>query len=125
MKSKTLIDRQMKRKLNPELVETIKKSKKNKNWLEIASLLSAPRRRKISINLDEIDREVKEGDTVIVAGKVLGTGNLSKKARIVALSFSEKARRKLKANKCEVANINEEIKINPSARGIKILGKLK
>ncbi len=125
MKSKTKIDKQMKRKLNPELVETIKKSKKNKNWLEIASLLSAPRRRKISMNLDEIDREVKEGDTVVVAGKVLGTGNLSKKARIVALSFSEMARRKLKANKCEVANINEEIKINPSARGIKVLGKLK
>ena len=94
MKSKTLIDRQASRKLNPELAETIRKAKKLDKWVVIAGLLSYPRRMQISKNLDEIDRESGEGDTVVVPGKVLGTGSVSKKIRIVAAAFSESAREK-------------------------------
>jgi len=111
----------MKRKRNPELVETIIKNKKNDMWLEVASVLSSPRRRKIEINLDEIEEKTKEGDTIIVPGKVLGKGDVSKKIRVAALSFSEKAKEKLKNKNCEVVSILEEIKINPGARGVKIL----
>jgi large subunit ribosomal protein L18e len=121
MKSKTQIDRQASRKLNPELAETIRKAKKLDKWVVIAGLLSYPRRMQISKNLDEIDRESGEGDTVVVPGKVLGTGSVSKKIRIVAAAFSESAREKLKARKCEIVQIKEEIKINPKAEGIKIL----
>jgi len=111
----------MKRKRNPELVETIIRAKKNDMWLEVASVLSSPRRRKIEINLDEIEEKTKEGDTIIVPGKVLGKGDVSKKIRVAALSFSEKAKEKLKNKNCEVVSILEEIKINPEARGVKIL----
>ncbi len=121
MKSKTLIEKQMKRKLNPEIVETIIKAKKNSAWLEVADILSRPRKKSISINLDKIERESKEGDTMVVPGKVLGVGDISKKIRIVALSFSEEARKKLKEKNCEVVSILEEIKINPKAQGIRIL----
>ena len=111
----------MKRKLNPELVETIIKAKKLEGWIKIAGLLSSPRRNKISVNLDKIDKESKEGDTIVVPGKVLSKGDVSKKIRIAALSFSEKAKGKLKDKKCEIVSILEEIKINPKAKGVKIL----
>ena len=121
MKSKTKIDEQMKRKLNPELVETILKAKKHERWLGIASILSAPRRKKISINLDRIDEESKEGDTIIIPGKVLSSGNISKKIRIAAISFSQEAEKKLKDKKCEIVTIIKEIQINPEAKGVKII----
>ena len=73
------------------------------------------------MNLDQIDEKSKEGDTILVPGKVLGTGEVTKKLRIVAFSFSESARQKLKEKKCEMVTILEEIKVNPKAEGIKIL----
>jgi large subunit ribosomal protein L18e len=121
MKSKSKIEKQIKRKRNPEIVETVIKAKKNSGWLEVASRLSMPRRKKISVNLDKIDRETKEGDTVVVPGKVLSEGKVRKKIRIAGLSFSSGAEKKLKDKGCEVVSILEEIKINPEARGIKII----
>lgn len=119
--SKTRINRKLERKTNPELVETIIEAKKNKNWLKIANLISKPRRLMIDKNLDEIDKETREGDTILIPGKVLSRGNVSKKLRIVALGFSEEARKKLKAGKCEIVTINEEIKVNPKAQGLKVM----
>lgn len=121
MKSKTKIDKQLQRKTNPELVETILKAKKKEGWLKIADTLSRPRKRKAGVNLDTINKQTKEGDTVVVPGKVLGVGNISKKIRVAALGFSESAKEKLKAKKGEIVSIQEEIKANPKAQGIKII----
>jgi large subunit ribosomal protein L18e len=121
MISKTKITRKLERKTNPELIENILAAKKNNSWKEVAHLISYPRRKQISKNLDEIDRESKEGDTIIIPGKVLGNGNLGKKVRIAALKFSAQAVEKLKSKKCEMVSIKEEIKVNPKAQGIKIL----
>ncbi|MCX6748797.1 MAG: 50S ribosomal protein L18e [Candidatus Pacearchaeota archaeon] len=121
MKSKTKINEQAKKKLNPEVVETIFQAKKNKKWLEVADILTRPRRIKTILNLDQIDKESKEGDTIVVPGKVLGEGNVTKKIRIVALQFSEEARKKLKDKKCEVVSLKEEIAKNKEAKGINVL----
>ncbi len=53
MKTKTKIEKQLKRKINPELVETIIAAKKHKGWLEVSSILSSPKRKKININLEK------------------------------------------------------------------------
>jgi len=121
MKSKTQIDKQAKIKRNPELIETIIKAKKNEKWLGIASILSQPRKRKVQVNLEKIEKESKEGDTILVPGKVLGLGDITKKIRIAALSFSQEAEKKLKAEKCDIISIIEEIKKNPKAQGVKII----
>jgi len=117
----TKIDKQMKRKRNPEIVETILKAKKNEKWLEVSRILSSPRSRKISINLEKIEKETKEGDTVVIPGKVLGEGDITKKIRVAALSFSGEAEKKLKEKNGEIVTILEEIKVNPKAEGIRIL----
>jgi len=123
MISRTKVNRKLERKTNPELVETILKSEKLKNWLKVAHYISGPTRLHVSINLDQIGRETKEGDTVVIPGKVLSMGSIGKKIRIAALGFSKQAREKLKADKCEIVSIKDEIKINPTARGIKVLGR--
>lgn len=121
MKSKTKIEMQTKRKTNLDLVETIRTAKKNKKWLEVASLLSTPRRKRAEINLDEIDKNSKEGEIIVIPGKVLSQGELNKKIKIVAFNFSKSAKEKILKSKSEAIYIVEEIKKNPEAKGIKIL----
>lgn len=121
MKSQTKIEQQLKRKTNPQLVETIIKAKKNPKWIEVASLLSGSRRKNINVNLNKINNESKAGETIVVPGKVLSLGEINKKIKIVALNFSEKAKEKLKKAGCDVLNINQEIDKNKNARGVKIL----
>ena len=121
MKSKTKISKQLERKTNPELVETILAAKKNSGWIEIASILSGPRRKRKNINLNELDKLVDKEKIIVIPGKVLSEGEFNKKAKIIALSFSEKAKEKLLNAKCGVSSILEEIKSNPSAKDVKIL----
>ena len=121
MISKTRIKKRLKRKVDKYIVETVNAAKKNKEWNKLAQIISSSRKKYSSVNLKEIEKETKEGDTVIIMGKVLGLGDVTKKIRICALNFSESAREKLKENKSEVVTILEEINKNPKAQGVKIL----
>lgn len=121
MKSKSKIESQLAKKTNPELVKTIIEAKKKKSWIEIAGILSSPRINKININLDKINREAKEGETIIVPGKVLSQGEISKKVKIVALNFSEKAKEKILKAKGETISIMDEIKKNPDAKNMRVI----
>ena len=121
MISKTKLFERLKNKGNDELAATIMACKQNSKWFEVGKLISAPRRRRISINLDQINEESTAGETVIVPGKVLSQGELNKKIKLVALNFSEMAEEKLSKAKIEYSKINSEIKKNPEAKGIKIL----
>ena len=73
------------------------------------------------MNLNEIDKEVKEGEIVVIPGKVLSQGEINKKIKIAAIGFSEKAKEKLLKSKSEVILIVDEIKKNPKCKGVKIL----
>ena len=82
----------MKKKTNPELAEAIFIAKKN-NLTELADAISKPIRQQAKVNLTELNNV--EGDSVIVAGKVLSIGTLDKKVKVYALSYSEKAAEKM------------------------------
>ena len=121
MKSKIKIKKQARRKTNPELVETILLAKKNPKWINVASLLSRPTKKRIDLNLEELNKLVKEKETLVIPGKVLSQGEFDKNSKIVALSFSENAKEKLSKSKIKFLTILEEIKQNPEAKGIRIL----
>ena len=123
MKTKTQIANQLKRKTNKELVETIIAAKKNKNWIEVARILSGPRKNRINLNLNEVDKKIKNKETIVVPGKILSLGEITKKGIVVALDFSEKAKEKLLSSKCEISKIIDEIKKNPEAKNVEILKK--
>lgn len=119
--SKTHVKTKALRKTNPGLQAVILAARKQPAWLPLAHRLSGPTRLFATLNLDHIDVHTKAGDTVLIAGKVLGTGTLTKKVRVVALSFSASARTKLKATKSEAVTLLEEIQANPKAEGVKVL----
>lgn len=97
----------MKRKTNPELVETISLAKKN-NQLELAKKLSSSTKNQLKINLDDLSK-LKESK-IIVVGKVLGKGEIENKKEIAALSFSESAENKLKKSGSKIMLIKDAIK---------------
>ena len=121
MKSKTKISKQTERKSDSELVETIRLAKKSKAWFAIANILSGPRKNRAEMNLSEIDKNSNSGDFIVIPGKVLSQGEISKKIKISAIGFSEKAKEKLLNSKIEISYIQDEIKKSPEAKGIKIL----
>ncbi len=119
--SKTHIKKDVKKKTSPLSIETIMAAKKHKAWLYVAKCLASPTRQYPSFNLHEIDAGSEDGDTVVIPGKVLGDGKVSKKIKIVAFSFSASALDKMKEAKVEGAYIIDEIKKNPEAKGVKLL----
>ncbi|MDO8623530.1 MAG: 50S ribosomal protein L18e [archaeon] len=121
MISKTKIEKRMQRKTSSELASTILACKKNTAWNDIGKLVSNPKRNRIIMNLDEINKTAKDNETIILPGKVLSQGEITKKIKIIALNFSESAREKLSKAKIEISSINEEIKKNPKLQGVKIL----
>ncbi len=121
MISKTKLKIRLRRKTNPELVATIKLALKHHEWNNIAKIISGPTRKFPSLNLFEIEKHSKVGDTIVIPGKVLNKGDLTKKIKICALGISERAKEKLRISKSEFVQLVEEIKKNPKAEGIKVL----
>jgi len=115
MISKTKISKRTKKKTDKSLVETIIKLKKYNH--ELASKLAVPTRKRIALNLDEISRESKDGETIIVPGKVLGTGKIDKKIKIIALNFSKQAEEKIKKAKLHAETIKEALEKNKKIEG--------
>lgn len=69
-------------------------------WLDLAERLKKSRRNKISINLWKLEKlaRIFRGKTLVVPGKVLGSGEIKEKTTIIALECSESARKKISEN---------------------------
>lgn len=119
--SRTTLKARLHRKTNPTLAAAIYLSTKNPAWLKLTKLLSQSTKRQSSINLGDIDKQTSMGDTVLVPGRVLGVGEITKKIRICSFGISEEALERLAKTRSEWCNILDEIKKNPKAEGIKII----
>lgn len=114
----------MKNQHTTALIQTLKKTANESSiplWKRIAEDLEKPTRQRRIVNIFKIDAYAEDGDTVIVPGKVLGEGDLTKKVTVVAFSFSDEARTKI-AKSGKAMTITELLKSNPKAQKVKILG---
>ncbi len=90
-------------------------------WKRVASDLEMPSNRRRIVNLSKIDRYASDGDVVIVPGKVLSMGELTKKVTVAAYSFSGNASEKI--NKVgKAVFIDELLKKNPKGSKVRIIG---
>ncbi len=103
------------------LIASLKKQKINL-WQRIARELSKPTRKRRTLNLSKIQRFAKEGETIIVPGKVLAAGNLTKRVTIAAWQFSEKAENMIKKSGSSIITIEDLMKKNPKGTDVRILG---
>lgn len=103
---------------NPDmqgLVEELRKSKKPA-YLVLARHLAKPRRRKEGVNLSKIDKLAQKGGAVVVPGKVLAGGEITKPVNIYAFSFSKIAIDKIRKSGGKAMPINDLLKSKENAR---------
>jgi large subunit ribosomal protein L18e len=81
-----------------------------KLWKRLHYLVAVPSRKRTSINLYKIDRYTKEGDNVVVPGKVLSTGQITHRFNIAAVEFSGGALKTLKEANCKIIDIKDMVK---------------
>lgn len=90
-------------------------------WIEISKRLCRPTRNMSELNLWKLDMHTKEGDVVIVPGKVLGDGNLGHKITVSALKFSKKAYNDILKAGGDAITIEELMERNPQGKNVIIM----
>jgi large subunit ribosomal protein L18e len=90
-------------------------------WRYVAELLAKPTRKRVAVNLSKINRYAREGEVVVVPGKVLGAGRLEKKVTIAAYAFSAEALRKIREAGGRALTLKQLLEENRAARGVRII----
>jgi large subunit ribosomal protein L18e len=114
-------------KTNPQLMRLIAllKDTSRENsvnvWRDVAIRFEAPRKRYAEVNLSKINRYAADGETIIVPGKVLGSGMLEAPVKIAALQFSAAAEDKIRDANGECMTIEELLSANPKGSRVRIL----
>jgi large subunit ribosomal protein L18e len=89
---------------------------------EIASVLKGNRRARPEPNLGHINRVVKDGDVIVVPGKLLGTGALEhKNVTIGALAWSESCIEKVKAAGAKLLSLPQMLEQYPKGSNIRLV----
>jgi len=115
------------KKTNPELQQTIEflKQKAHEHratiWKDIARRLSRPGRNWPDINVSRLEQHLEKEQMVVVPGKLLGSGELSKALTVAAFGFSGKAQEKIRNAGGTCLSIEELVKKNPKGTNVRIM----
>ena len=120
--------KQISRKSNSELVKTIDHLKRASRendapiWKGIAKKLEGPSRNWPIVNISKIEYNASKNGKVIIPGKIMGSGNLSKKVTVSAYSFTKSAVQKIEnaGGKCMI--YNDFIRKNPTGKDVMVIG---
>ncbi len=116
------------KKTNPLLIQLIADLKKvgwaeeAPIWRDIAKRLEKPSKGWAEVNISRIARYVKAGETIIIPGKLLGSGIIEIPVTVVAFNASEGAKRKIRDAGGKVLSIPELVKANPKGSRVRIIG---
>ena len=115
-------------KTNPNLTDLISELKKVSRendapvWRTVAIKLEKPSRVWAEVNVAGLERHAKPKDSVVIAGKLLGTGMLTKAVNVAAFSASDSAVRKVEMAGGTFMHLGELARQNPKGSGIRIMG---
>ncbi len=91
-------------------------------WKDLENRLSASRSNQSEVNITRLSEITKDGDIIVVPGKILGSGNISHALNVFSFSISEIAIKKIMQAGGKVITINELINEHPNGTGVKIIG---
>lgn len=94
---------------------------KSKVWRRVAQELKRPTRQRVEVNLSRINRNAKEGSTIVVPGSVLGAGHIKRPVKVAAYRFSAKAKKKIEEAGGQAITLEELLEQNPQGKGVIIL----
>jgi large subunit ribosomal protein L18e len=113
---------------NPELIALIRDLKKKSQesqtelWRNLAERLASSKRSRVAVNVSRLNRHTKEGETVVVPGKVLGAGKADHPLTVAAFAFSDMAKSKILKGKGNCLSIRDLMKKNPTGKNVKLMG---
>ncbi len=108
--------------LRKEIVKLEKAGRKEgaRVYTQAAEELKKTDKNRVEVNLSKLQRHADEGDTLLVPGKVLGSGRLNKKVEVAAFQFSKKAREAID-EVGETIFIGDLVEKNPEGKKVKIM----
>ena len=116
------------KKSNPQLLKLIdtllEASRKNDApiWRDVANRLSKPARNWAEVNVGSIERYASPKEMIVIPGKLLGAGVLTKPVTVAAFSSSSSARKKVVEAGGSAITIEELIAKSPDGKGVRIMG---
>jgi large subunit ribosomal protein L18e len=116
----------MSSKTNPRLADLVAELKSVSRqsganvWKDVADRLQKPRRTHAEVNLGRIERYAREDETVVVPGKVLGSGVLEKNVTVAAVDFSSTARTKIE-QVGDAVTLERAIEDNPEGSNVRVI----
>ncbi len=116
----------MSTKTNPRLNDLIAELKSTSRsadadvWRDVADRLEKPRASHAEVNLGRIDRYAREEETVVVPGKVLGSGALQKSVTVAAVDFSASAETKIEQVGKPVS-LEQLLEENPDGSNVRVI----
>ena len=91
-------------------------------WKAVARGLSRPSRKAFKVNVNKIEKFAKPKETILVPGIVLGSGDIKKAHKVVALRFSASAKEKIVSAGGKTILIEDYVNENPKGSNTRILG---
>lgn len=114
-------------KTNPNLLALIHDLKEASReheapiWRDLAERLARSHRSWAEVNLSRVERHAAEGEVVVVPGKLLAAGDLTKAVRVAAFQASRSARAKVEAAGGEVLDLRRLVAENPKGSGVRVM----
>ncbi len=107
---------------NPILLETLELLQEQEAavWNDVAENLGKVNRKRPEVNISDIERVAEEGETVVVPGKVLGAGRLTKEIEVAAFKASDSAKQQINENG-EFKFIQDLVEENPEGSRVRIV----
>jgi large subunit ribosomal protein L18e len=90
-------------------------------WRVVSEHLMAPEKNRVEKNLSVISKVTKDGDVIIVPGKVLADGELTTKITVACYAVSVSARKKITASGSKILTIEELVEKIPTGKGVRII----
>ena len=116
------------RKSNAELVQAITSLKKAARdndapiWKSIAKRVEGPSRNWPTVNISKLEYNSQKNSKIVVPGKLMGSGNLTKKVTVSAYSFTKSATEKIEKAGGKCGHYSDFIKSNPKGKDVMVIG---
>ena len=91
-------------------------------WRRLSVMIQKPHRARSVVNLNKISQYTKDGDVVVVQGKVLGMGTIQHSITLGSFAISETALTKIVQAGGRVASWDSIIRQYPAGTGVVLLG---
>ncbi|MBS3816306.1 MAG: 50S ribosomal protein L18e [Candidatus Thermoplasmatota archaeon] len=115
-------------KTNPNLIRLIEdlKTQARENeapiWRDVAERLEKPSKNWAEVNLSSLQRNADDGETIVIPGKLLGAGLLTKEITVGAFKASKSAKESVDEAGGEFMDLRDLVEKKPEGSDLKMMG---